>query len=181
MDIWADFYMKIFNFHEIRFFNIQGSITGLISRALSSPCGNINIPLNEATDNDSQIEEFIREFHGEGIQHIALGTDDIYQSIEALRENSINFLDVPDTYYEDIDKRIPWQQEDIPRLQHNKILIDGGRSTDDGLLLQIFTENMFGPEFFEIIQRKGNEGFGEGNFQALFDAIERDQVRRGVL
>lgn len=181
MDTWADYYFRLFNFHEIRFFDIKGKSTGLISRALSSPCGKIKIPLNEATDEKSQIEEFLQEFNGEGIQHIALSTDNIYESVEALHEQGIQFLDVPDTYFEMIKERMPWQDEDIPRLNKNKILIDGGETKEGGLLLQIFTQNMFGPEFFEIIQRKGNDGFGEGNFSALFEAIERDQVRRGYL
>ncbi|MEE9451905.1 MAG: 4-hydroxyphenylpyruvate dioxygenase [Gammaproteobacteria bacterium] len=181
MDAWAEYYEKLFNFRQIRFFDIKGQKTGLISRAMGSPCGKIKIPLNEATDDKSQIEEFLDEFHGEGIQHIALSTDDIYETVEDLRQRQIGFLKVPATYYETVDARIPWQQEDIPRLQKNAIIIDGGKNKDEGLLLQIFTKNMFGPEFFEIIQRKGNDGFGEGNFQALFEAIERDQIKRGVL
>ncbi len=181
MDTWADYYSRLFNFYEIRYFDIKGKMTGLISRALSSPCGKIKIPLNEATDDKSQIEEFLQEFNGEGIQHIALGTDNIYATVESLHEQGVAFLEVPDTYYEMINERLPWQAEDIPRLRQNKILIDGGKTRTDGLLLQIFTQNMFGPEFFEIIQRKGNEGFGEGNFSALFEAIERDQMRRGYL
>lgn len=181
MDKWAQYYEKLFNFHQIRFFDIKGEMTGLISRAMASPCGKIKIPLNEATDDKSQIEEFLTEFNGEGIQHIALSTNDICRTIEALRQSQVKFLHVPATYYEAVADRIPWHQEDIARLQKNEILIDGGKLAEEGLLLQIFTENMFGPEFFEIIQRKGNDGFGEGNFQALFEAIERDQIERGVL
>ena len=181
MDTWAQYYERLFNFHQIRYFDIKGKKTGLISRALASPCGKIKIPLNEATDDKSQIEEFLTEFNGEGIQHIALSTDEIYDTIETLRKVQVKFLPVPATYYETITDRIPWHQEDIVRLQKNKILIDGGKLAEEGLLLQIFTENIFGPEFFEIIQRKGNDGFGEGNFQALFEAIERDQIKRGVL
>jgi 4-hydroxyphenylpyruvate dioxygenase len=181
MDKWADFYQRIFNFHEIRFFDIKGEMTGLISRALSSPCGKIKIPLNESSDNKSQIEEFLKEYHGEGIQHIALSTKNIYDSVERLINNDIHFLEVPDTYYEMVNGRLPWHQEDLKRLQKNKILIDGDKTPEKGLLLQIFTENMLGPAFFEIIQRKGNNGFGEGNFQALFEAIERDQIKRGAL
>ena len=181
MDKWANFYESIFNFHEIRFFNIKGQMTGLVSRALSSPCGKIKIPLNESKDDQSQIEEFLHAYQGEGIQHIALTTDNIYQSIQELKDNGVSFLDVPDTYYEMINTRVPWHTESIANLQALKILLDGGHTPKDGLLLQIFTENVFGPVFFEIIQRKGNEGFGEGNFQALFEAIERDQIKRGVL
>ncbi len=181
MDKWAKFYENIFNFQEIRFFNITGKKTGLISRALASPCGNIKIPLNESKDDQSQIEEFLNEYRGEGIQHIALATDNIYHTIHALREKGVAFLDVPDTYYEMIDARIPWHKESLAELAQERILIDGEKDEKIGLLLQIFTENVFGPVFFEIIQRKGNQGFGEGNFQALFEAIERDQMKRGVL
>lgn len=181
MDKWASFYEDIFNFHEIRFFNIQGQMTGLISRALSSPCGKIKIPLNESRDDKSQIEEFLHEYKGEGIQHMALTTDDIYSTVKALKHNGVQFLDVPDTYYDVVDQRIPWHEESIFNLKALKILIDGDSDIKHGLLLQIFTENIFGPVFFEIIQRKGNHGFGEGNFQALFEAIERDQMRRGTL
>jgi 4-hydroxyphenylpyruvate dioxygenase len=181
MDKWAHFYEKLFNFREIRFFNITGQMTGLISRALASPCGKIKIPLNESKDDHSQIEEFLQDYHGEGIQHIALKTDNIYHTVNQLRQQSIQFLDVPDTYYEMISDRIPWHQEPISQLRKDLILIDGGKEPTDGLLLQIFTENIFGPVFFEIIQRKGNHGFGEGNFQALFEAIERDQIKRGTL
>ena len=181
MDKWADFYKKLFNFFQIRFFDIRGKETGLVSRALSSPCGKIKIPLNEGTEEKSQIEEFLREYHGEGIQHIALTTENIYQTVEDLKERGIPFLDVPDTYYEMLPDRINWHDEDSERLKKNKILLDGGETAEGGLLLQIFTENALGPAFFEIIQRKGNDGFGEGNFKALFEAIERDQMRRGVL
>jgi 4-hydroxyphenylpyruvate dioxygenase len=181
MDKWADFYESIFNFREIRFFNIAGKQTGLFSRALSSPCNKIKIPLNESKDDKSQIEEFLHEYNGEGIQHIALTTDDIYSTVKQLRSQNVQFLDVPDTYYEAINQRIPWHTEPLAKLQDLNILTDGEQDPKHGLLLQIFTENVFGPVFFEIIQRKGNQGFGEGNFQALFEAIERDQVRRGTL
>ena len=181
MDKWANFYESIFNFHEIRFFNITGKMTGLISRALASPCGNIKIPLNESKDDQSQIEEFLHEYHGEGIQHIALNANDIYHTVHRLREQCVHFLDVPDTYYEYINNRIPWHNESLTQLQNERILIDGEHDPSAGLLLQIFTENIFGPVFFEIIQRRGNQGFGEGNFQALFEAIERDQIKRGTL
>lgn len=181
MDKWAKFYEDIFNFREIRFFNIKGKMTGLVSRALCSPCNKIKIPLNESKDDKSQIEEFLHDYNGEGIQHIALSTDDIYFTIKTLKKHGVKFLDVPDTYYEMIDQRIPWHTEPVDKLQELRLLTDGEKEPEHGLLLQIFTENVFGPVFFEIIQRKGNEGFGEGNFQALFEAIERDQIRRGTL
>lgn len=181
MDKWAAFYASIFNFQEIRFFNIKGKMTGLVSRALGSPCGKIKIPLNESKDDLSQIEEFLHEYKGEGIQHIALASKDIYKTVNGLRKQGVKFLDVPDTYYEMIEDRLPWHTEPVSLLNEEKILIDGEIDPKDGLLLQIFTENIFGPVFFEIIQRKGNQGFGEGNFQALFEAIERDQVKRGTL
>lgn len=181
MDKWEQYYKKLFNFYQIRFFDIRGKITGLVSYALSSPCGKIKIPLNEGTEEKSQIEEFLREYHGEGIQHMALTTSNIYETVEGLKNQGIKFLDVPDTYYELLPQRVNWHTEDIARLQKNKILLDGTETPEGGLLLQIFTENALGPAFFEIIQRKGNNGFGEGNFKALFEAIERDQMRRGVL
>ena len=181
MHQWANFYESIFNFREIRYFDINGKITGLISRALASPCDKIKIPLNESKDKRSQIEEFLHTFNGEGIQHIALSTDNIYHSVNVLRSNGLKFLEVPDTYYEMIHKRLPWHQEPLALLKQEKIIIDGEITPNAGLLLQIFTENVFGPVFFEIIQRHGNNGFGEGNFSALFEAIERDQIRRGTL
>lgn len=181
MDKWAHFYESIFNFQEIRFFNIVGKLTGLVSRALASPCGKIKIPLNESKDDKSQIEEFLHDYHGEGIQHIALSTNNIYETVNQLKNQGVSFLDVPDTYYEMIDQRVPWHQEPLDKLQKGRILIDGEHDPAHGLLLQIFTENVFGPVFFEIIHRRGNEGFGEGNFQALFEAIERDQIKRGTL
>ncbi len=181
MDLWANFYESIFGFKQIRFFNIVGKKTGLVSRAMGSPCGKIKIPLNESKDDKSQIEEFLHDYQGEGIQHIALSTNNIYQSVQSLRDSSVQFLDVPDTYYEMIAARIPWHSEPLNMLKKERILIDGEKTSDKGLLLQIFTENVFGPVFFEIIQRQGNDGFGEGNFQALFEAIERDQIRRGNL
>ncbi len=181
MDKWAHFYESIFNFQEIRFFNIVGKLTGLISRALASPCGKIKIPLNESKDSQSQIEEFLHAYQGEGIQHIALSTTNIYNTVHTLKKQGVHFLNVPDTYYDMIDTRIPWHQEPLDKLHEEQILIDGEKDASLGLLLQIFTENVFGPVFFEIIQRLGNQGFGEGNFQALFEAIERDQIQRGTL
>jgi 4-hydroxyphenylpyruvate dioxygenase len=181
MNQWADYYERIFNFREIRYFDIEGKLTGLFSKAMTSPCGKIRIPLNESRDDKSQIEEFLNVYRGEGIQHIALGTNDIYRTVEQLRARGVAFQDTPDTYYEAIDARVPGHGEDIARLRKDRILIDGAPTEGQGLLLQIFTQNAIGPIFFEIIQRKGNEGFGEGNFQALFESIELDQIRRGVL
>ena len=181
MDQWAAFYERVFNFRQIRYFDIEGKLTGLISRAMTSPCGKIRIPLNESRDDRSQIEEFIARYHGEGIQHIALGSDYIYATVEALRARGIAFQETPDTYYEALDQRLPGHGEDLPRLRADGILLDGAPSEGQGLLLQIFTKEAIGPIFFEIIQRKGNEGFGEGNFRALFESIELDQIRRGVL
>lgn len=181
MNKWAEFYENIFNFKEIRYFDIEGKLTGLKSRAMTSPCGKIRIPLNESSDDKSQIEEFLKDFNGEGIQHIALGTNNIYETVEQLREHGLEFLNTPDTYFEMIEKRLPDHGEPLERLQKNKILIDGHTNPDKKLLLQIFTKNMLGPVFFEIIQRKGDEGFGEGNFRALFESIELDQIKRGVL
>ena len=178
---WADFYERIFNFREIRYFDIEGAQTGLFSKAMTSPCGKIRIPLNESQDEHSQIEEFLRDYKGEGIQHVALGTPDIFHAVEAMREKGVRFQDTPDTYYEQLDARVPGHGENLQRLQADKILVDGAPTEGQGLLLQIFTENMIGPIFFELIQRKGNEGFGEGNFKALFESIEADQMRRGVL
>jgi 4-hydroxyphenylpyruvate dioxygenase len=181
MATWADFYERIFNFREIRYFDIEGQQTGLFSKAMTSPCGKIRIPLNESQDEHSQIEEFLREYHGEGIQHVALGTDDIFHSVETMREAGVKFQDTPETYYEKLDARVPGHGENLQRMRADKILLDGAPTEGQGLLLQIFTENMIGPIFFELIQRKGNEGFGEGNFKALFESIELDQIRRGVL
>jgi 4-hydroxyphenylpyruvate dioxygenase len=185
MDYWADFYERLFNFREIRYFDIEGKLTGLKSRAMTSPDGNIRIPINESADDKSQIEEYLRAYKGEGIQHIALATDDIYATVEQLRGNGVALMAPPPaTYYEMLDQRLPDHGEDAAKLQALGLLLDGSPThdgTSGGLLLQIFTETMVGPIFFEIIQRKGDEGFGEGNFRALFESIERDQVRRGVL
>ncbi len=181
MDTWAKFYENIFNFKEIRYFNITGQATGLKSRAMTSPCGKIRIPINEPSDNKSQIQEYLDAYHGEGIQHIALTSDDIYKSIEILHANGVEMMEVPDSYYEMVDERLPGHNEDLERLRQHRILIDGDLENDNGLLLQIFTQTVIGPIFFEIIQRKGNQGFGEGNFRALFESIERDQIKRGVI
>lgn len=178
MNKWAGFYEQLFNFRQIRYFDIEGKLTGLKSRAMTSPDGKIRIPINESSDDKSQIEEYLSTYQGEGIQHIALSTQDIYAAVERLRANDVAFQDTPDTYYEQLDNRIQDHGEDVPRLKANHILVDGAK---DDLLLQIFTQNAIGPIFFELIQRKGNQGFGEGNFQALFESIEADQIRRGVL
>jgi len=181
MSKWASFYEDLFNFREIRYFDIQGQATGLISKAMTSPCGKIRIPLNESQDDQSQIEEFLREYKGEGIQHIALGTDDIYKSVDELAERGIGLQDTMEAYFDLIDERLPGHGESVEELRKRNILIDGAPDKGQGLLLQIFTENVIGPIFYEIIQRKGNDGFGEGNFQALFESLELDQIRRGVL
>ncbi|MEP6883990.1 MAG: 4-hydroxyphenylpyruvate dioxygenase [Gammaproteobacteria bacterium] len=179
MNLWAGFYEKLFNFREIRYFSIEGKETGLFSRALTSPCGKIRIPINESQDDKSQIEEYLNEYKGEGIQHIALGSDDIYRTVDALRERGVEFQDTPATYYEGVDARVLGHSESLNELKSRSVLIDGDAAS--GILLQIFTKNAIGPIFFEIIQRKGNDGFGEGNFQALFESIELDQKRRGVI
>jgi 4-hydroxyphenylpyruvate dioxygenase len=179
MNLWAGFYERLFNFREIRYFSIEGKETGLFSRALTSPCGKIRIPINESQDDKSQIEEYLNEYKGEGIQHIALGTNDIYRAVDALRKLGVEFQDTPATYYEGVNSRVAGHEEELTDLEVRSILIDG--SAASGILLQIFTKNVIGPIFFEIIQRKGNDGFGEGNFQALFESIELDQKRRGVI
>jgi 4-hydroxyphenylpyruvate dioxygenase len=178
---WAEYYERIFNFREIRYFDIEGKLTGLVSKAMTSPCGKIRIPLNESQDDKSQIEEFLKRYNGEGIQHVALGTDDIYGTVETLRKRNVPFQSTPDSYFDRVDARVPGHGEDVERLRRNQILLDGAPTKGQGLLLQIFTQDAIGPIFFEIIQRKGNEGFGEGNFKALFESIEEDQIRRGVL
>ena len=179
MDVWSGFYTRIANFRQIRYFDIEGKQTGLFSRAMTSPCGNIRIPINESADEHSQIEEFLKQYRGEGIQHLALSTEDIYTTVQMLRERGVVFMSTPDTYYERIDARLPEHGEAVAKLKELHILIDG--APVEGILLQIFTSTVIGPIFFEIIQRKGNEGFGEGNFRALFESIEEDQMRRGVL
>ena len=180
MQEWADFYTNIFNFKEIRYFDIEGKLTGLKSKAMTSPCGKIRIPINESSDDKSQIVEYLNEYRGEGIQHVALSTPNVYDTVKHLKANQLPMQDTPDTYYDLVNTRIPGHGEDLTVLRDLRILIDGAPD-DTGLLLQIFTKNLIGPIFFEIIQRKGNEGFGEGNFKALFESIELDQIRRGVL
>ncbi len=180
MEEWANFYERLFNFREVRYFDIEGKLTGLKSKAMTSPCGKIRIPINESSDDRSQIQEYLVDYRGEGIQHVALATADIHATVEQLHERGVAFQDTPDTYYEQLATRLPGHREDTQRLQRNRILLDGAPARDE-MLLQIFTKNVIGPIFFEIIQRKGNQGFGEGNFRALFESIELDQIRRGVL
>jgi 4-hydroxyphenylpyruvate dioxygenase len=208
MAYWAGFYERIFNFREIRFFDIKGEYTGLTSRAMTAPDGKIRIPLNEeASKSTGQIEEFLMKFNGEGIQHVALLTDDLLASVDSLRRAGVPLMTAPpDTYYEMLDERLPGHGEKASELQARGILLDGTttgagpsqageppRGADAGgvlgaplggkqrLLLQIFSNTLLGPVFFEFIQRKGDDGFGEGNFKALFESLERDQLRRGVL
>jgi 4-hydroxyphenylpyruvate dioxygenase len=183
MKEWADFYSKLFEFREVRYFDIEGKLTGLKSKAMTSPCGKIRIPINESNDDKSQIAEYLDEYHGEGIQHIALGSDDIYASIEGMGQSGVAFQDTIDTYYDLVDQRLPSHGEQLDELRRLRILIDGAthQGAPNELLLQIFTKTVIGPIFFEIIQRKGDQGFGEGNFRALFESIELDQIRRGVL
>jgi 4-hydroxyphenylpyruvate dioxygenase len=184
MDYWARFYERLFNFREIRYFDIKGEYTGLFSKAMTAPDGKIRIPLNEeASKGTGQIEEFLMAYNGEGIQHIALICDDLPACWDRLKERGVPFMTPPPaTYYEMLEQRLPGHGEPVPELQKRGILLDG--STADGdprLLLQIFSETLVGPLFFEFIQRKKDEGFGEGNFTALFESMERDQLRRGVL
>lgn len=181
VDRLANFYERIFGFKRIRSFHIHGKKTGLYSEVVASPCGRVIIPLNETKDDKSQIAEFIREYNGEGIQHIALTSSNIYQTVDTLSAAGIPFQKTPDTYYELVDQRLPGHGEPVDQLHKRNILVDGGAEQGGGFLLQIFTQNSIGPIFFEFIQRKGNKGFGEGNFQALFESIELDQERRGVL
>ena len=181
---WADFYECIFNFREIRYFDIEGKVTGLVSKAMTSPCGKIRIPLNESKGEDGkldQIEEYLQRYGGEGIQHIALGTNDLYATVDRLKARGVELQSTPDTYFDLLDKRLPGHGEPVEKLRERNILVDGGPTDGQGLLLQIFSKDMVGPIFFEFIQRKGNEGFGEGNFTALFESIELDQIQRGVL
>ncbi len=176
---WADFYERLFNFREVRYFDIEGQATGVKSKAMTSPCGKIRIPINEeGKEQAGQIQEYLDMYRGEGIQHIAMGSDDLYATVDKLKARGVKLLDTIDTYYELIDKRIPGHGEPVDELFKRKILIDGKAGA---LLLQIFSENQLGPIFFEFIQRKGDDGFGNGNFKALFESIELDQIRRGVL
>jgi 4-hydroxyphenylpyruvate dioxygenase len=180
MRVWSDYYSRLFGFEEQKYFNIKGQATGLFSQAMMAPDKAIRIPLNESQDDKSQIEEYLKEYKGEGIQHLAFTTEDIYDTVERLRARGVRLQDTILTYYDLVDKRVPGHGEDLERMKQNRILIDGDVESE-GILLQIFTENLFGPIFLEIIQRKGNQGFGNGNFQALFESIELDQIRRGVI
>ncbi|MEH6823014.1 MAG: 4-hydroxyphenylpyruvate dioxygenase [Motiliproteus sp.] len=183
MDYWARFYESIFNFREIRFFDIKGEYTGLTSKAMTAPDGLIRIPLNEeASETTGQIEEFLMEFNGEGIQHIALLADDLIGAVDSLRKAGVPLMTAPpSTYYEMLEGRLPGHGENAEELQSRGILLDGTTEGEKKLLLQIFSETLCGPVFFEFIERKGDDGFGEGNFKALFESMERDQIRRGVL
>jgi 4-hydroxyphenylpyruvate dioxygenase len=179
MNEWAEFYARLFEFREVRYFDLEGQVTGIKSKAMTSPCGKIRIPINEeGNEAQGQIQEYLESYRGEGIQHIALSSDDLQRTVDALVASGIKLLDTPDTYYELVDSRIPGHGESLEALKSRRILIDG---MPGDLLLQIFSVNQLGPIFFEFIQRKGNQGFGEGNFKALFESIELDQIRRGVV
>ncbi len=185
MAYWGQFYERLFNFREIRYFDIQGEYTGLTSKAMTAPDGKIRIPLNEEAGRggSGQIEEFLMQFNGEGIQHVALLTDDLIATVDALQLAGIPLMTAPnEVYYEMLAERLPGHGQPVAELQTRGILLDG--STAGGkprLLLQIFSQTLLGPVFFEFIQRQGDEGFGEGNFKALFESLERDQIRRGAL
>lgn len=183
MDHWARFYQRLFNFREIRHFDIRGQQTGLTSRAMTAPDDKIRIPLNEEAGANGQIEEFLMAYNGEGIQHIAFHCDDLVRTWDALKARGVAFMSAPpDTYYEMLEERLPGHGLPLDALRSRGILVDG--STEGGepkLLLQIFSETLVGPIFFEFIERRRDEGFGEGNFQALFESMERDQMRRGAL
>lgn len=185
MSTWSTFYERLFGFREIRYFDIAGKMTGLYSRAMTSACGKIRIPINESADDRSQIEEYLHAYNGEGIQHVACGSRDIYHTVDVLRARGLPFMPAPPrVYYERTEKRVPGHGEPLDRLAERGILLDGeavahGRETK--ILLQIFSGTVLGPIFFEFIQRKGDDGFGEGNFRALFESIEEDQIRRGTL
>jgi 4-hydroxyphenylpyruvate dioxygenase len=184
MQFWADYYEKLFNFREIRYFDIKGEYTGLLSKAMTAPDGKIRIPLNEeASQGVGQIEEYLMAFNGEGIQHIAFSCDNLFECWDRLKKQGIEFMTAPPaTYYEMLEERLPGHGEPVEELQSRGILLDGTTEGEQPrLLLQIFSANMIGPAFFEFIQRKDDEGFGEGNFKALFESIERDQVARGVV
>jgi 4-hydroxyphenylpyruvate dioxygenase len=185
MDTWFRFYGDLFSFKQIRFFDIEGKYTGLLSRALTSPCGRIRIPINEDRGETGQIVEYLKRYNGEGIQHIAVGTDDIYASADAIAGRGLKFMPKPPKAYYELSKtRVVGHEEPIEELAKYGILIDGEGVVDGGetkILLQIFSKTVIGPIFFEFIQRKGDNGFGEGNFRALFESIEQDQIERGVI
>ena len=185
MDVWFKFYGDLFNFREIRFFDIEGKFTGLFSRALTSPCGRIRIPINEDRGETGQIVSYLKKYNGEGIQHIAVGTEDIYDSVDSIAENGIKFMPgPPETYYTLSKERVAGHEEPLDRMKQHGILIDGEGVVDGGetkILLQIFSKTVIGPIFFEFIQRKGDDGFGEGNFKALFESIEAEQIANGEI
>lgn len=185
MDVWFRFYGDLFGFKEIRFFDIEGKHSGLLSRALTSPCGRIRIPINEDRGEKGQIVEYLKRYNGEGIQHIAVGAKDIYAATDAIAENGLKFMPAPPASYYPLSKtRVTGHEEPLDQMQKHGILIDGEGVVGGGetrILLQIFSKTVIGPIFFEFIQRKGDDGFGEGNFKALFEAIEQDQIDRGVL
>jgi 4-hydroxyphenylpyruvate dioxygenase len=183
LERWADFYRNAFNFREVFYLDTQGKKTGLRTRAMKSPCNRICIPVNEPTDPQSQIQEYIDEYHGEGVQHLALLSADLNDSVERIAESGIPLMEIPDSYYLGVDERMPDHGQDVARLKSNGILIDGDREPGGAwtLLLQLFSKNVVGPIFFEFIERRGNEGFGNNNAKALFEAIERDQIARGVV
>lgn len=184
MDYWAEYYARLFNFRQIRYFDIKGEYTGLVSRALSAPDGLIRIPLNEEkSEAVGQIEEYLREYKGEGIQHIAFSCDDLVACWDRLKASGVEFMSPPpESYYDMLEERLPNHGEPTQEFKKRGILLDGTTEGDHPrLLLQIFSEKAIGPIFFEFIQRKEDEGFGEGNFEALFKSIERDQMRRGVI
>ena len=178
MQKWASFYKDVFGFTEVRYFDIKGAKTGLTSYALRSPDGSFCIPINEGNESKSQIEEYLREYHGPGVQHLAFLTDDLLGSLDQMNEGIIETLDIDDEYYASVFDRVPGVTEDHERIANHQVLVDGD---EEGYLLQIFTKNLIGPIFIELIQRKNHLSFGEGNFGALFRSIERDQQRRGVL
>lgn len=174
----ADFYKNVFGFTEVRYFDIRGAKTGLTSFALKSPDGSFCIPINEGTDSKSQINEYLEEYKGPGVQHLAFLTENILDSLDALEGSKIETLDIDDEYYAEIFDKIPNVREDHKRIKGHNVLVDGD---DEGYLLQIFTKNIIGPIFIELIQRENHHAFGEGNFGALFRSIERDQMKRGYL
>ncbi|MEO0633708.1 MAG: 4-hydroxyphenylpyruvate dioxygenase [Pseudomonadota bacterium] len=185
MDTWFRFYGDLFNFKEIRFFDIEGKFTGLLSRALTSPCGRIRIPINEDRGETGQIVAYLKKYKGEGIQHIAVGSDNLYDSTDTIAENGLKFMPgPPDAYYDLSKDRVVGHEEPIERMKKHGILIDGEGVVDGGetkILLQIFSKTVIGPIFFEFIQRKGDDGFGEGNFKALFESIEQEQINNGEI
>ena len=185
MDYWAGYYEKLFNFREVRYFDIKGEYTGLRSRAMTAPDGKIRIPLNEEgqAGGEGQIEEYLLKYNGEGIQHIAFACDNLPECWDKLKARGVPFMTAPpETYYEMLDERLPGHGEPVSELKSRGILLDGSTEAGDNrLLLQIFSETLIGPIFFEFIERKRDEGFGEGNFQALFESMERDQLRRGAI